>query len=297
MARTKGSLNISIVGAGRVGTTLAVLLRRKGYRIASVISRKRASAQRLASLVGCTVSSHRLSDLHPGTRFLLLTTPDEAITPVAREIAKKAPLNFSRLSVAHTSGVLTSDELQPLRRKGATAFSLHPIQSFPGGNSLPEQLRAMKGISYGVEGRAKAIQFASTVVSRLGGRFLYVPKEQKISYHLACVFASNYSVALLGAVEELAKGFAAQPGLQHFQKLIESSVKNTLRTSPQKALTGPIARGSIRVIQRHVDELGRKHPNLRKLYKSMGRIALELALRERAIPLRTVRRLRRIFGE
>lgn len=247
--------------------------------------------------MGCTISSHRPSDLHPSTQFLLLTTSDEAIKPVALEIAQKAPLNFSRLFVAHTSGVLTSDELGPLRRKGATAFSLHPIQSFPKGNSLSEQLRSMKGISYGVEGRPKAIRFARAVVSHLGGRFLHVPKEQKISYHLSCVFASNYSVALLGAVEVLARGFVARPRLQHFQKLIESSVRNALRVSPQEALTGPISRGSIRVVQKHLDELRRKHRNMGKLYKSLGRLALELAQRERTIEPGSVRQLKKTLDE
>lgn len=284
---------MSIVGAGAVGTTLALLMKRKGYRIVSVISRRRSSAKRAAALVGCTRYSHRLSDLHPKTDFLLIATSDESIALVAKEIST-LPLQFSALFAAHTSGFLTSDMLRRLRQRGATVFSLHPIQTFPGHVSAAQQVRSLNGISYGVEGSPRAVAFARRLVRRLGGRTLQVPKEQKISYHLACVFASNYSVALLGAVEELSAGFIATPRLKHFRALLESSIDNAFLLSPRKALTGPIARGSVKTVRAHIRRLQTKHRRFVPLYKTFGLYTIELARWDKKISSGTAKILKKL---
>jgi predicted short-subunit dehydrogenase-like oxidoreductase (DUF2520 family) len=294
MVRRSHSLNVSVVGAGPVGTALGLLLRRKGYRIVSVISRRRASARKTASLLGCTRFSHRIADIHPQTDFLLITTSEESVHRVAEE-ASRIPLRFSDLVAAHTSGFLTSDELRPLRKKGALVLSLHPMQSFPRNVSPVEQLQSLRQISYGVEGSSEAMTFARRMVRKLGGRVVQVPKEQKISYHLACVFASNYSVALLDAVSEVSKGFVANPRLKHFRRLIESGLENALRLSPRKALTGPISRGSITTVRAHIGELKKRHPRLESLYKAMGLYALEFVVQARRISPRKAKELRKLL--
>lgn len=268
-------------------------MRKKGFRIVSVVSRTKTAARRLAALVGCRNYSQNLADLYPSTDFLLIATDDEAISTIARSIARSAPLNFSKLVAAHTSGLLTSDELVSLKQKGATVFSLHPIQTFPRQRTLHQQLRALRGISYGVEGSPAARRFARTMVARLGGRMLEVPKDEKISYHLACVFASNYTVALLGAVHDISRKFAA---FRHFEKLVRTSVENTFELTPQRALTGPIARGSVNALRRHVAGLRAKHRGLLELYKTVGLYALELARRGHTVPRKTMGRLKQILG-
>lgn len=293
MARNRALLNVSIVGAGRVGTALAVLMRRKGFRIVSVVSRSKASARRLGVLVGCRNYSHNVANIHPSTEFLLIATADEAISTVARSVARLSPLDFPRLIAAHTSGLFTSDELASLERKGTTTFSLHPMQTFPPYQSLHRQLRAFPGISYGVEGSPAARRVARTIVTRLGGKMLEVPKEEKISYHLACVFASNYSVALLGAVHDIANTFAA---LRHFEKLVKASVQNAFDRSPQQVLTGPIARGSIKAVERHLRGLRKKHKGLVDIYKSVGLYALELAKRAHRLTPATVQHMKRALS-
>jgi predicted short-subunit dehydrogenase-like oxidoreductase (DUF2520 family) len=204
--KSRSSLNkpaVTIVGAGAVGTTLALLLRKAHYPIASVISRKRTSARKLAQLVHCKNFSNDAADIHPDTTILLLTVSDSSIVEVARRIAKNSKLNFKSLIICHTSGSLTSDELRPLRLKGAAVFSLHPIQTFPARIDVHQQLRRMKGVWYGIEGNSDAIRFAKNFVRELGGHAIIIPKEEKILYHIACVLASNYTVALLGAVEKI----------------------------------------------------------------------------------------------
>lgn len=271
-------LNISVVGAGRVGSTLAFMLRRRGHKIVSVISRSLRSARSVGILVGCKKCSTDLSEVAPDSNLIVIATPDNVIQEVSFHLSKLDHLDTERLSVFHTSGALTSDVLGPLAERGSTVFSLHPIQTFSKSISLRQQLKMMEGIWYGCEGESKGVAHARKLVRDLGGNFLAVPKEQKILYHLACVFSSNYPVALLGAVEELSSNLQ-KGSILPFSRLLSSSMQNALMKGASGALTGPIERGSMEILELHRKELSDRIPALLPLYNALGMYALELARR------------------
>ena len=279
-----------------MGTTLAVLLRRRGHVISSVVSRHLAHASRCAKLVRCSTSSTHLSDLSPDTNLVIIATTDEAVRSVAEATSRLRHLDFQHLLVLHTSGVLTSEELQRLRAKGATTLSFHPLQTFPRGIPLGTQIDSMEGISYGIEGSPRALRFARVLAAELGGKTIVIPKQEKILYHVGAVIASNYVVALLGAAEESLSSLTSSAGLRHFRKLAETSVRNAFRLSPREALTGPVVRGSSQVVTRHLLVLRRKH-DLRALYKAVGLYALELSRKSRRLTKSQERELRRILSK
>jgi predicted short-subunit dehydrogenase-like oxidoreductase (DUF2520 family) len=286
---------VSIVGAGVVGTTLALLLRKTRFPIVSVISRKTTSARKLAQLVQCKDFSNNVADIHPSTRILLLTVSDSSIAEVASQIAQNSKLNFKSLIVCHTSGSLTSDELRPLQEKGATVFSLHPIQTFPNRMNTNQQLHRMQGIWYGVEGNAKAIRFAKGFVRKMGGNTIIIPKEEKILYHIACVLASNYTIALLGAVEQLLQNTSLQLSLPQLRPLVTASVENAISIGARRALTGPVARGDERLIQKHTAALQRYDKKILKLYQTLGLQALEMAVENKKISTRTAQQIKKLL--
>lgn len=288
---------VSIVGAGRVGTTLAVLLYRAGYPIGSIISRKRSSARQLAHLVGCKYYSNSLSQVSSSTRILLIATPEESVLKIAKELAHQSNLEFQSLSVFHTSGMLTSDALLPLRKKGARVFSLHPIQTFPKRMNLTHQLRRMQNVCYGYEGSQTTWRQAQYIVKAFGGEIIRIPKEKKILYHIACVVASNYSVALLGMVEELLGFVGGTIRLRHLSSLIEASIENAIHLTPKKALTGPIVRGSVVTIKNHIDELLKTDKRLAALYVQFGKQALHLVVSHRMLHSKTKQELKSIFAK
>lgn len=277
-----------------MGTTLAVLLSRRGHRIVSVISRDERDARRCAKLVGCDVYSRSISNLSPQTEFLLIATPDEVVENVAGSASHLRHINFRRLRACHVSRVLSSDALKPLALKGSLTFSFHPLQTFSPHNSLRRQLESMKHISYGVEGSAAAKRFAEKLAADLGGRIFAVPKEEKILYHITCVIASNYLIALEGLVEELAGRLGSRSGLEHFGGLIETSIRNGIRLSAANALSGPIARGSSVIVRRHLKRLGREK-NLRSLYQVLSLQTLKLAVRGSGLTHKQARELKRIL--
>lgn len=289
-------LHVSIIGAGRVGTALAVLFHRCGFRVVSVISRRRQHAERCAARVKCPTFSANVADISRATELLVIAVPDEQIRVVARAVSVQARLDFDNVAVFHTSGPVTSDELDPLRRKGALAFSLHPIQSFPKEVPLEPQIKLLRGISYGIEGTPQAIRFGRKLVAKLGGSVVVVPKKEKILYHLACVLASNYPVVLLSAVEEAVTPFIRPPRLRYFERLIETSIRNAIQHSPRRALTGPIARGSSRIIDAHMRAL-KRNSLLQDVYRALGRYAARKTGRTGGLTKRQRRAINRILSE
>ncbi len=288
---------ITVVGAGVVGTTLALLLRKSHFPIVSVISRKKTSACQLARLVHCKNFSNDVADIHPDTSIILLTVSDSSIAEVAMQIVQNSKLNFKSLIVCHTSGSLTSDELRPLQVQGVTVFSLHPIQTFPKGMNTNRQLQRMQGIWYGIEGNSKAIRFAKNLVKELGGNAIIIPKEEKILYHIACVLASNYTVALLGAVEKLLQNTTLQLSLRQLQPLVTASIENAISIGARHALTGPAARGDELLIRKHTVALQRFDKKILNLYQVLGMQALEMAVEDNKISAHTAREIKKLLQE
>ncbi len=281
--------NVSLIGAGKVGTTLALLFRRSGNNIVAVVSRNRDSAKRCGRIVSCRNCSDDLSAIPSSTNLILIAVPDRSIRSVAASIAR-LPLRFSTSVVFHTSGVHTSEELAPLASRGATVLSLHPMQTFPMQRSIDGQLRSMKGISYGIEGPSRSLIIGKQLVRSLGGIPLVVPKDAKILYHCACVIASNYAVTLVGAVEAISRTFA-RGKVDSFKPLVETSFANAFATGARNALTGPIARGDIEVVAKHLKSM--KDHDLRGMYRALGIYATKLATTKKRKPgnLRKIRQM------
>jgi predicted short-subunit dehydrogenase-like oxidoreductase (DUF2520 family) len=153
----------------------------------------------------------------------------------------------------------------------------------------------MTKIPYGFEGDRTALQTAQRIVKTLGGEFLRIPKEEKILYHIACVLASNYSVALLWVAAKLVKQIGGNIELRHLEPLVRTSIENAFLKSPAKALTGPIARGSVATVQNHINELKKKNKALLEVYQSLGMQALELTGAQKLLKPTTIRQLRKIL--
>jgi len=275
--------NISIIGAGKVGTVLGKALSKRGHRIVSVISTSLYSAQRCAEFIGCSVASSDLRDLSPESEIILIATPDGVMHTVAKELAAIQHLRWNALTVMHTSGVLTTKVLLPLKEKGAKTVSVHPMQTFP---DVESALESIKGIYFGVEGdHHEAVEIAKTLVSDLEGYFIIIPQESKTLYHVAGVFASNYLVTLINLIGEVFSnvGLPRKNFFDVIEPLLENTLRNIKRTSPSDALTGPIERGDLETVQMHLEELSRRLPYLVPFYTVMGLETVRVALRKGSI--------------
>lgn len=261
--------NVSLVGAGAVGSALGLLLFEKGYTIASIINRTPKRALALARLVHCKKVSTSVADIAPETEVLIFAVADDALPEVVRQTAKRMRLSkgSNKPLVLHTSGVHSIDILKPVQLRGAMVASFHPIQSFPPSKTARELAKNVEGIHFGVEGEGRALDNVLQLVRLLGGKAVVIPRDMKPLYHTMCVFASNYIITLLNAVAE-----AAQPlGFDHLWKemilpLFTTTVENVMKSSPVHALSGPVARNDVLAVMKHLAVLQKFAPHLLPLY-------------------------------
>jgi predicted short-subunit dehydrogenase-like oxidoreductase (DUF2520 family) len=265
---------VAIIGPGRLGTALAHALFHRGVPIRAVVGPSENKASRLALDVACETAVGSIEEIPADVEVVLICTPDDAIPSVARAVAT-VQLPFERLFAAHFSGALTSEVLAPIHERGARVASIHPVQSFAGGDNDWQQLA---GIYYGIEAEAEALPKADRFVRLLGGIPVTIPREAKPAYHLACALASNFTVALVQAAAALLDevGLAEKDATRFLLPLVEGTVRNVRQLGVTGAITGPIARGDTQTVKAHLDLLRRHNSELQQVYRALGKVAMAL---------------------
>jgi predicted short-subunit dehydrogenase-like oxidoreductase (DUF2520 family) len=274
---------ISIIGAGRLGTALALALTSKGYPIRALAARRAAHARKAIALSG--LPSHTLAlgadqlEQLPPSDLVLITTPDDVISNIAQTFASLGRSSRRRSTFLHTSGALSSAVLAPLSKRGFNTGSLHPLISVSDPRTGAE---ALSGAFFCVEGDSAAVRSAKAMVRDLKGHAFTIKSESKALYHAAAVMSSPHLVALFDlAVQMLVScGLKAREAQQVLTPLVQSTVNNLKQSSPEKALTGTFARGDVDTVQRHLKALAPKQPaEALEIYKLLGLHSLQLAAR------------------
>jgi predicted short-subunit dehydrogenase-like oxidoreductase (DUF2520 family) len=263
---------IALIGAGSVGTSMAIHVRRLGYDVVAVVARHRASARRLALRVGCRRYGTSVAVIPERVGLVVLAVPDPEIRAVAMSLAASHEWS-RRTAFIHCSGALSSDVLFVLRACGHRVASVHPIQTFPRAALGFADATLLQGIAWGVEAAQEHRAWAERLVRQWKGRPIQVPKEAKIAYHLACTFASNYPVLLWQLTEELARSARIPGGLGAFMPLILESLGYAYELGPKRALTGPAARGDVTLLRQHRDVLRRSHRAWLPLFDALVQMA------------------------
>ena len=270
---------ISIVGPGNLGSALATTLREAGYSVSAIAvrqgSKKASQAQALARKIGAKLV--RIGSQPFDSDIVWLTVPDDDIATVAHEMAKSG--DWRRKIVFHSSGALTSDELAPLRAKGARVASVHPMMTFVRGE-VPQ----MAGVAFAVEGDTAAIRAAKAIVEELGGTPFVIKKENKVHYHIFGSFASPLVIALMATMEEvaLAAGISRNEIKRVMEPLLWQTLRNYLKHDAGSAFSGPLARGDVATIKKHLNAL-QGMTQVREVYAALARAAVKnLPVRNRA---------------
>jgi predicted short-subunit dehydrogenase-like oxidoreductase (DUF2520 family) len=235
----------ALVGPGRAGTTLAVALVRTGARAVAVAGRSpdAPSVRRAAGLLD--VPARPVDDAGHDADVVLLGVPDAAIAEVG---AALAPGLRPGALVVHLSGACTLDELHKLHvaRPDVALGSLHPLQSLP---SIEIGLTRLPGSWCAVDG-PPAVEDLAVLV---GMRPFRVPADRRAAYHAAATVASNHLVALLGQAHRIAE--TAGVPVEALWPLVRATLDNVDELGPERALTGPGARGDVDTVRRHLDAL------------------------------------------
>jgi predicted short-subunit dehydrogenase-like oxidoreductase (DUF2520 family) len=174
------------------------------------------------------------------------------------------------LFALHSSGALTSDELNDLRGRGAQAASVHPLMTFVGG-SRP----SLAGVSFAIEGDAPAVRVARRMVDDLGGAVFSIRKKDKAAYHAWGAFASPLLTSLLAASERVAMlaGIERKSAQRRVIPILLQTLANYASIGAAGAFSGPIVRGDVETVRKHLDVLS-KAPPAREAYVALARTAL-----------------------
>jgi predicted short-subunit dehydrogenase-like oxidoreductase (DUF2520 family) len=262
--------SVAIVGAGNLGKALAVALREAGYRIESVVARihgnSLARARRVAKLTGAraVVTSEAVR-----ARILWLCVPDGEIARAGVSLAEGFQ---GRGKIAlHSSGALGSEILEPLRRGGAAVASVHPLMTFVRG-SRP----SLAGVSFAIEGDPVAVRAARRIVRDLGGESYSISRKEKKAYHAWGTFASPLLTALLATTEEVAAlaGVSKKAARERMLPILLETVKNYGTLGAAAGFSGPIVRGDVETVRRHLEVL-RTAAVPREVYVALAHAALE----------------------
>jgi len=285
---------IAVVGAGKVGSALALLLSRRGYPVAGVASRSISSAGRVAEELKVPATT-RPEEITNGADVVFITTPDREIARVAGEITERGGFRPDQI-VFHTSGAHPADEVGAVRRAGALAASLHPLQSFA---DVKMAMESLPGSYFALEGDAGALPLAEQIVKDLGGKSFFIDGRDKPLYHAAACIASNYLVSLI----HFATGLYGRFGLSREEAfgalfpLIRGTIKNISRVGPAPALTGPVARGDSPTLEGHLEALKEVGDQELELYRKLGLYTVKVALEKGSISPARGEAMEEIFKE
>ena len=203
----------------------------------------------------------------PRQGLLFLAVPDGAVNEMAARMARLKPP--AALAIVHVSGALGLDALSAL--EGNPRGSFHPLQSFP----MARDPSAFRGITIAVDATTPSLMRQLRAVARsIGARPKHVGDEDRVLYHAAAVYASNFvDVVVAEGVRLLQEiGWTEGEATRALMPLVDGAVANIRRAGAVGALTGPIRRGDAETVARHLEAVDNTD-----LYRMLGLVALRIA--------------------
>lgn len=294
---------IGIIGVGKVGTAVGVLLKDAAYKISFISSTNKGKLENASKEMGGvpTIKSpidgqdkSVIGSFHDAD-IIFITTPDRIIGDVAGQIEKNGCFRKGQI-VLHMSGSLTSDVLTAARQSGVLLASLHPLQSFA---DFTQAIKNIPGSIFCLEGDEGAMPPLKEIIKIFNGIELSIPKEEKPLYHAGAVVASNYLVSLMWAAIQMygAIGMKERDAIDALMPLVEGTLNNIKKLGTPKALTGPIARGDCETVSDHLEAMKLKIPHLLEFYRVMGRLTVDAAEKNQSTTEELLNRLREILSD
>ncbi len=267
--------SVTIVGPGNLGGALAVALREAGYGLLEMVyrgDRKRAAA--IARRCGAVAISFAEAKFQADVLWLCVA--DAEIASVASAASGR---EWKDKSVFHSSGALASDELKPLKRKGAAVASVHPMMSFVRNASV-----SFAGVTFALEGDVAAKKIAARIVCDLGAFSFELKKAHKPLYHALGAFSSPLLIAHLAAAEKIGKKLGLKPEqTRHLiEPILQKTLRNYLEHGAAAALSGPLVRGDVETVRKNLRALQRV-PGAPEIFRALVKMAAnELPVKRKA---------------
>lgn len=265
-------MRVAIVGPGRVGTLLAVALSRAGHRVVAVAGGSAEARQRVATLVAGVRPEDDAAGAARRADLVVLAVPDDALEALVANLARADGFAEGQ-RVVHVAG---SRGLEPLRLAalaGARTAACHPAMTVPAGSTDPQLL---VGTAWAVTATPTERGWAHDLVGDLGGDPHDVPDDRRVLYHAGLAVASNAVGATVAVARKLLLAAGIGDPAPFLLPLLDASIANVAARGAD-ALTGPVVRGDVGTIGRHLAALEADLPVLLDAYRALTLVVLDQA--------------------
>lgn len=287
---------VTVIGTGPVGVALAGKLTRAGVPVAAIYGKTFAEADAAAAEAGVMGLACEVSALVQQANVAIIAVADDKVEAVAKEYSEKGVLGRGQI-VLHTCGAWAAEELlADLRGKVRAVGTVHPLASI---SSRKQAFARLERVSFGIEGDQEAVAVAERLVAFMGGKPLRLDRSQMPLYHAGAAMGSNLVVAVIELARRALEGAGIHPDhvVGALVPLLRSTAKNLEDHGLPHALTGPVARGDVKTIERHLGAIDHTVPDVGSLYRQLGHEVLTLA--EKKVPAfeaKVAARLRELFS-
>lgn len=241
------SARVGFIGAGRLGSSLAIAMTKAGYSVVAVSSRREAHRAWLKSKLPEALIQADANDVAAQSEIIFITVSDAQIQEVADSVSWKPGQ-----MVVHCSGAISLEALRSATEIGASVGGFHPLQTFP----TPDSADSLTGITFGVEAPGPALfNWLSSLASDLGGNAYPLTAEQRPAYHAAAVMACGLLAGLTGLAAEIwasSGGVSRQQASDSLMPLVKMTANSMAENGLPQALTGPYVRGDVETVRAHI---------------------------------------------
>ena len=260
------SESFSLIGASRVGVSLAYNLTKIGFSPEFIWNRSEKNLCKATDIIPFKNSSTNLYDFQYESKWIIISVTDDAIRPIAEKLSK-IRTNFQNTKVFHLSGFRSSDILSALEEKGAITGAFHPVLSIP---NIHDGIKTIKSAVFTCQGKLQ--NELLKITEKLGTTGIPITARQKQAIHISAVFLNNYATSLIYTVKQ--KCLTQKISINNIELLLQKISKQAIENGWQRKdlsdiLTGPLIRGDTGIIKEHLAFLD-NFPGLKKLYSDFG---------------------------
>jgi predicted short-subunit dehydrogenase-like oxidoreductase (DUF2520 family) len=249
-------MRISLLGAGRVAHHLAHVLAEQ-HQIVDIYSRRLSSAQQLASQVAAQAVSE-VQHLNPEIDLAIIAVSDQAIKTVIAEVAPY----LTQACIVHTSGSTHIDVLSQVHPRVGVFY---PLQTFSFESQIDWENTPLFIEAHDEQDQAQLLDLAQQISQRV---YAY-NSEQRLSLHLAAVFACNFSNYCFDMAKQVVD--AKQVDFSLLYPLMLETTKKATQHDPKQVQTGPAIRGDQNILNMHQQMLcNAKRHDLQQVYALMS---------------------------
>ncbi len=283
------SLEVGVVGCGRVGSVLGAALRRSGHRVVATSAISEESKERAARLLpGVPVLPP--DEVVRQAPVVLLCVPDDVMADLVAGLAAQGSWGAGHL-VVHTSGFHGIDVLAPVVDVGGGAVAMHPAMTFTG---TAKDLARLPGTPFALTASPGSDLVGEALVVDLGGDPFPLAQGDRTAYHLALAHAANHLVTLVAQSQQILRGVGIEDPSRLLRPLLEASLDNALELG-DKALTGPVSRGDLRTVRAHLDAADGQGEDIASAYRALAAATARRAIDRRRLPAELGRPMRELL--